>query len=123
MQISSGTSEEKTEKASGLVPAHKKKLSFGDAIANSPPETAPPEERIGPLLPSVKKTPKSAYKSLDKTPSRKPESTEPKADSPPIKQPQFQPVNPVRQSPTKPGVEENTGDAWEQAEIARIKEK
>lgn len=119
VQITSEISEKKPEKAGGLVPILKKKLSFAEAIGSSPPKSELPEEKttIGPLLPSIKKTPTSADKSLDRPPSKKPEPSEPK-------QPQFQPADSTRKSPTKPGEKDtSTADSWEKTELHRIKEK
>lgn len=110
VQITSEISEKKPEKAGGLVPILKKKMSFAEAIASSPPKSELPEEKtIGPLLPSIK--------SLDRPPSKKPEPSEPK-------QPQLQPADSTRKSPTKPGLKDSsTADSWEKTELHRIKEK
>lgn len=118
VQITSEISEKKPEKAGGLVPILKKKMSFAETIASSPPKSELPEEKtIGPLLPSIKNTPTSANKSLDRPPSKKPEPSEPK-------QPQLQPADSKRKSPTKPGLKDSsTADSWEKTELHRIKEK
>ncbi|CAK9165730.1 unnamed protein product [Ilex paraguariensis] len=73
--------------------------------------------------PAIRKTPTFADKLFDRTASRKTESQVPNPELPSTKQSTFSPAEIKRQSSTKPGGNESEADAWEKAEMAKIKEK
>ncbi|KAK6133885.1 hypothetical protein DH2020_032375 [Rehmannia glutinosa] len=91
-------------------PSFKKRISFADIdeISSNKPEKPALEK-----APSMKRPPAFADKQLNKTESKKPETTLPK----PV------PVETRKQSATKPGPGDSKADAWEKEEMASIKER
>ncbi|KAK9276271.1 hypothetical protein L1049_005802 [Liquidambar formosana] len=73
--------------------------------------------------PSTKKTPSFADKHLTRTGSTKPERETPKPDLPSTTQPAVPPTGTRRQSSTRPAIEETKADAWEKAEMDKIKKR
>ncbi|PSR84995.1 Remorin like [Actinidia chinensis var. chinensis] len=80
-------------------------------------------KKIPEKAPSIKKPPTFVDKDLNNTSGRKPDSAIPKTDLPSAKRPAFPPTDVKRQSSTKPGIVETEADAWEKAEMAKIKER
>lgn len=107
-------------------PAIKKQLSFADnklsSTASSLPEGAAPTGKAVAPAPSIKKT-STFDKSLDRVKTRKSEIEEPKLEMPAPIRPPFLPADIVSQSTKTPGKGDIDAEAWEKAEIARIKEK
>ncbi|KAL2519304.1 remorin [Abeliophyllum distichum] len=125
--ISTSESKKMTQKEVGPAPSIKKKptLNYTDPhniIIEKKPETASPEKAAEPV-PSMGRPPTSADKQLDITGSETPETTERIPDCPPTMQSTNLPVETKMQIPTKPGPGDTKADAWEKAEMARIKER
>ncbi|KAM5567336.1 uncharacterized protein ABKV19_015431 [Rosa sericea] len=100
-----------------------KRTPTSDAIppASSIKQT-PTSDAIHPA-PSMKKTPTFADKPLNSTSSIKPETSAPKLDLPTTTKPAA-PANETKwQSAAKPGVVKTKADKWEEAEMAKLKER
>ncbi|GMP93871.1 hypothetical protein CsSME_00043533 [Camellia sinensis var. sinensis] len=80
------------------------------------PNRRRPEKAIGPVQ-SFKRTPTFVDK------DRKPESALPTPDLSSAKQPTSLPTEIKRQPSTKPGIGETKADTWEEAQMAKLKEK
>lgn len=108
----SSSSIREKEKATVPAPPVKKTPSFAPEKANLPATS------------SVKKPPSFADKQLNRTGSAKPGSTTPKQDlATTVKPPPPPPSKTSRQSLTSPGTVKSKADAWEEEEIAKIKER
>ncbi|KAL0447012.1 UNVERIFIED_CONTAM: hypothetical protein Slati_1829100 [Sesamum latifolium] len=126
MPISASRSKKMPEKAANPAPPSKDKISFVDTNkitskkpANSAGQMAP--ERA----PSMGRPPTFADKNLDISQTEKPETPPPKSDRPPTRWSTTQPVDPRRQTATKPGPADSMAmaDAWEKEKMASIQER
>ncbi|KAL0408730.1 UNVERIFIED_CONTAM: hypothetical protein Sradi_1807400 [Sesamum radiatum] len=124
MPISASRSKKMPEKAADPAPPSREKISFVDTNkitskkpANSTGQMAP--ERA----PSMGRPPTFADKHLDIGESEKPETPPPKSDRPPTRWSMTQPVDPRRQTATKPGPADSMADAWEKEKMASIQER
>ncbi|KAK4423700.1 hypothetical protein Salat_1952900 [Sesamum alatum] len=124
MPIRASRSKKMPEKAADPAPPSKDKISFVDTNkitsknpGNSAGQMAP--ERA----PSMGRPPTFADKHLDIGESEKPETPLPKSDHPPTRWSTTQPVEPRRQTATKPGPAESMADAWEKEKMASIQER
>ncbi|KAL2546698.1 rRNA biogenesis protein rrp36-like [Forsythia ovata] len=125
--ISTSASKKMTEKEVGPAPSIKKKPTFAytdpnNIIIDKIPEKASPEKAAEPVT-SMGRPPTSADKQLNITGSETPETTARIPDRPPTMQSTNLPVETKKQIPTKPGPGDTKADAWEKAEMARIKER
>ncbi|CAK9165729.1 unnamed protein product [Ilex paraguariensis] len=114
------------EKSVGPAPSIRKTLTFADQLSNDNANKKPENAELGTSIypaPAIRKTPTFADKLFDRTASRKTESQVPNPELPSTKQSTFSPAEIKRQSSTKPGGNESEADAWEKAEMAKIKEK
>ncbi|XVF85850.1 hypothetical protein PTKIN_Ptkin17bG0150800 [Pterospermum kingtungense] len=127
------------EKATRPAPSFRKSLSFADHIGSTsqkPDMLSSQQESAAPIadLPPIK--PKRPELRPD-FPARKPVSTAPKPDHSaiipgtaatrpepaPIPKPVAPGIDATRHSAARPGIEQTKADAWEKAEMAKIKEK
>ncbi|CAK9186167.1 unnamed protein product [Ilex paraguariensis] len=114
------------EKSVGPAPSIRKTITFADQLSNDNANKKPENAELGTSIypaPAIRKTPTFADKLFDRTASRKTESQVPNPELPSTKQSTFSPAEIKRQSSTKPGGTESEADAWEKAEMAKIKEK
>ncbi|KAK9935060.1 hypothetical protein M0R45_022175 [Rubus argutus] len=105
--ISTSTNEKIPEKAILPAPSIKRTSTF-DAILPAP---------------SIENSPPFADKQLHSTRSTKPGTSAPKLDLPTTMKPAAPSHESGKQSATRPGVVKTKADEWEEAEMARLKER
>lgn len=122
--ISTSASKKITEKEVGPAPSIKKKPTFAYTDPNNIiiDHTVSPEKAAEPV-PSMGRHPTSVDKQISITGSETPETTARIPDRPPTIQSTGHPVETKKQIPTEPGSGDTKADAWEKAEMARIKER
>ncbi|XP_011070959.1 uncharacterized protein LOC105156505 [Sesamum indicum] len=124
MPISASRSKKMTEKAADPGPPSKDKISFVDTNKTTSKKPANSAGQMAPeRAPSMGRPPTFADKHLDIGESEKPETPQPKSDSPPTRWSTTQPVDPRRQTATKPGPADSMADAWEKEKMASIQER
>ncbi|KAL9421141.1 hypothetical protein AB3S75_038662 [Citrus x aurantiifolia] len=138
--VTAAKDEGAPEKAIDPSPIKKTPTFRDELLKKSPDGTKPkrsPSKVTDPSPSSMKKAPTFADEVSDRTSSKKPEGDRPKIDlpprspggtkskpdiPPPIK-PATPPTETKRQIPARPPTTETQADAWEKAEMARIKER
>ncbi|XP_059655742.1 remorin 1.4-like [Cornus florida] len=122
-KIKSKTQDSVSEQLSGKTSITNVEVPYKVPITAAAKSEKMPEKALS-HAPPIKKTPTFADKHLNSTASTKPESAVPKPDLPSTKQSASPPTEIRRQTSTKPaGIGETEADAWETAEMAKIKER
>ncbi|KAL0327136.1 UNVERIFIED_CONTAM: hypothetical protein Sangu_1791600 [Sesamum angustifolium] len=124
MPISASRSKRMPEKAADPAPPSKDKISFVDTNKINSKKPANSADQMAPERgPSMGSPPTFADKHLDIREREKPETPPPTSDLPPNRWSMTQPVDPRRQTATKPGSADSMADAWEKEKMASIQER
>lgn len=138
--VTAAKDEGAPEKAIDPSPIKKTPTFRDELLKKSPDGTKPkrsPSKVTDPSPSSMKKAPTFADEVSNRTSSKKPEGDRPKIDLPPRSpgrtkskpdipptiKPATPPTETKRQIPARPPTTETQADAWENAEMARIKER
>ncbi|KAK4399841.1 Heparanase-like protein 2 [Sesamum angolense] len=124
MPISASRSKRMPQKAADPAPPSKDKISFVDTNKINSKKPANSADQMAPeRAPSMGSPPTFADKHLDIREREKPETPPPTSDLPPTRWSMTQPVDPRRQTATKPGSADSMADAWEKEKMASIQER